>query len=57
MKLSLDAFFRFLFHQKGTYEYEEEINRAIYFLERAGFLGTVGGGSFNRDLKGEASTG
>ena len=30
MKLSLDAFFRFLFHQKGTYEYEEEINRAIY---------------------------
>ena len=30
MKLSFDAFFRFLFHQKGTYEYEDEIIRNIY---------------------------
>ena len=30
MKLSFGAFFRFLFHQKGAYEYEDRIIRTIY---------------------------
>ena len=30
MKLSFSAFFRFLFHERGTYENEDLIYKAIY---------------------------
>ena len=35
MNLSINAFFRFMFHEKGTYEYEDQINRAIYYESSA----------------------